>query len=122
MVDVLFGMKEGVIQTPPTRGMSTLGRFIGVRHNFHLNFICRWPCVFTRSENAVTKILLNGIMSTTNATDLVKKMCHIMGLNFLNFIFILLVPCIDLLTQCVDLGCTAESAFIQSDFDFLFDG
>ena len=100
----------------------TLGRFIGVRDNFHFNFICRWPCVFTRSENAVTKILLNGIMSTTNATDLVKKMCHIMGLNFLNFIFILLVPCIDLLTQCVDLGCTAESAFIQSDFDFLFDG
>ena len=48
----------------------TLGRFIGVRDHFHENFICRWLCVFTRPETAVTNILFNGIMSISNATDL----------------------------------------------------
>ena len=37
---------------------STLGRFIGVRDNFHLNFICRCLFVFTRSGTALTIILL----------------------------------------------------------------
>ena len=48
--------------TALVRASTTLGRFIGVRDHFHLNFICRWLCVFTRSETAVTKILLNCIM------------------------------------------------------------
>ena len=33
----------------------TVGRFIGVRGHFHLNFICAWLCVFTRSETPVKK-------------------------------------------------------------------
>ena len=51
-------------------GAGTLGRFIGVRDNLHFTFICRWLCVFTRTETAVTKNLFIVIMSTTNATDL----------------------------------------------------
>ena len=58
--------------------------------------------MFTRSETAVTNILLNGIiMSTTNVTDLVKKMPigrHYMGLNSLNYLL-----GIDETTQCVIL-------------------
>ena len=69
---------------------TTLGQFIGVRDDFHLNVICRWLCVFTGSETTVTNILFNGIMSTSHATDFAKKMlrgCHFMILNFM-----LLVP------------------------------
>ena len=51
----------------------TLSQNIYMRDNFHLNFICRWLCVFTRSETALTRNLFNGIMPTTNATDLAKK-------------------------------------------------
>ena len=71
------------------RPRRTLGRIIGMRDNFHLNFFCKWLCVLTRSETAVTKILFDGFMFTTNATDLAKKMLwgrHFMGLNSLNFI------------------------------------
>ena len=67
----------------------TLGRSMDVQGNFHLDFICRWLYVFTRSETAGTKILFNCFMSTTNATDLAKNMLrgrHFMGLNSLNFI------------------------------------
>ena len=35
------------------------------RDNFHLKFCCRWLFVFTLSGTAVTKILFNGVMSTT---------------------------------------------------------
>ena len=56
------------------RGTFTLGQKMDVQDHFQLNFICRWPCVFTRSENAVTKMLFSGIMSTTKATNLVKEM------------------------------------------------
>ena len=68
---------------------TTLGRFLGVRDNFHLNFVCGWLCMLTSSETARTKNVFNVIMSTSNATTLAKKMfrgCHFMGLNSLNFI------------------------------------
>ena len=90
-----FLSAEGITQSDYFHvlcSLFTLGRFRGVRDNFHFNFICRCFCAFTRSEIAVTTILFNGIMSTKNASDLVKKMLrgrHLMGLNSLNFIFIL---------------------------------
>ena len=65
----------------------TLGRSIGVRDNFHLNSVCRWPCVFTRPETAVT----NGIMSTTNAANVVKKILN-SGAKLFEFHFMLLGP------------------------------
>ena len=84
---------------PVTRGDSqkgrgssgTLGQEIYVWDNFHLNFICRWPWVFTGSENAVTKILSYCIMATADGTPLVKKMLrrshfNFMWLNLLTFI------------------------------------
>ena len=49
----------------------TLGRFIGVRDNFHLNFICRWLYVFTRIETAGTKIMYHD--HNKNINDLAKK-------------------------------------------------
>ena len=78
---------------------ATLGRFICVRDNFHLNFICRWLCPFTRSETAVTQIYIN-------EADLQKKMLggrHFMVLNSMNFIYAVSViwSCIDKMTQCV---------------------
>ena len=86
--------------------MGTQGRFIGVWDNFHLNFPCKWLCLFTRSETAVTKILFNGVMSATNATNIAKEILrghHFEELNSLNFI--LCSWChlarIDEKTQCV---------------------
>ena len=68
---------------------TTLGQFIGLRDNFYLHLFCRWLCVFTRSETALTTILVNGIMATTNATDIAEKLLggrRCMWLNSLNFI------------------------------------
>ena len=65
----------------------TLGQFMGVRENFHLNFICRRLCVFARLEIALPKY--NSVVF-----DLAKKLLrghHIMVfpgqilLNSLNF-------------------------------------
>ena len=82
----------------------TLGQRIYVWNTVHLIFICKWLCVFTRSETAVTRALFNGIMSTTNATNHMKKMLTVIyGTKFIKFNFLLLVPSgpnIDLLTQC----------------------
>ena len=73
--------------------MGTLRQFTGVRDNFHLNFFCRWLCVFTRSESVVTKMLLNAIMSPTNAADLANKMnsgATYDGVKIIEFNFMLL--------------------------------
>ena len=56
-------------------------------HNFHVNFIHIWICMFNRSESALIQLYY--------ATDLAKKMLrvrHFMGPKFFEFNFMLLVP------------------------------
>ena len=68
----------------------TLGWFIGAPDNFHLNFLCM-ACYVHQIRNCRNlgrnTILFNGTMSTTDATDLEKKV-----LRGRHFQFLLLVP------------------------------
>ena len=64
---------------PPTH---TLGQFIGVPDNFHLNFIYRLLGVFTNLKYAVN-FFFNGIMYSMNAVYLVKKLFRGGSFNFI---------------------------------------
>ena len=80
---------EGLQGRPRNSNLRWLDYSGSWQNNFHIIFICQQLCVFTRSETAVSKMLFNGIISTANATDPMKKMLrgrHFMRLNTLNFI------------------------------------
>ena len=84
-----------------------MGQSIGVWGNFHLNLICRFLCVFTRSATAV-KSFFNGIMSTTRANVVLKMLRE----------FFLRFQC-HVLTQCVSPACPCALARLISSHYWL---
>ena len=85
----LLAKHSDLLTNDPARINPSHTGSIAVYDNVHLNFICRRLCMFTRLEIVGTKILLNGILSISNATNLAKKMLrgrHFMGANSLSII------------------------------------
>ena len=46
---------------------------VGAPEDFHRKFVCRWQQGSAGSETTVANFLVNGIMSTTCATELLTK-------------------------------------------------